>query len=373
MRSNRERRWPIVSLALAALAGLAPSLVVQSARAQSGTEPVRNPVAEVYVEGDGSEIEDAVARGVVRVGSAVDFVRAPRPPRLGGDRFARVDVKITAAEVSVTILFARGGRTTRSVSRASATAVEGEEVALVVESALESELDAIREKPVPPPPIPPVPTPPPPKNPEAPKPPPIVKTEGRPTTLAIFGGVLGGVGAFGEHDGPVVRIGGELGVASSGKFRPSVALRAFYTLPFRAGSPRASADVSVVNLRVMPAAEWIELSGLAFGAGLGLGADIVSVSPRSEVAAAKLEPVSVRVDPVVSPTVLARVAVAKNVTVSASFGLDVALSSRAWIVDDGGDRQRVFEPMRVRPVGLLGVDFALFGDDRAGRAEPVKP
>lgn len=197
--------------------------------------------------------------------------------------------------------------------------------------------------------------------------------EPRATTLAIFGGVLAGLGAFGERDGPVFRVGGELGVASSGRFRPSIGLRAFYTLPFRAGLPRASADVSVVNLRVMPAAQWIELSSVSFGAGVGVGADIVSVSPRSDVATAKIEPVSVRVDPVLSPTVGARIAIAKNVTLTASFGLDVALSSRVWIVDDGGERIPVFEPMRVRPVGLLGIDFALFGDDRAGRAEPSTP
>lgn len=362
-------RWSRHALAFVVAAGawLGGARV---ARAGGGTTvAVENPIVEVYVEGDGPEIEDAVARGVARVGAAVDFVRAARAPRLGGDRFARVDVRIDAADVKVAIVFARGGTASRSVPRSATKAVESEEIALVVESALESELDAIRETPVPAPP----PPPPAPKNPEAPRPPAAAASPAprdRGATLALFGGVLGGVGAFAEREGAVFRLGGELGVASSGKLRPAVAIRAFYTLPSQSGAPRAAADASVVNLRVMPSAQIVELAQAAFGIGAGVGVDIVSVSPRSDTARAALEPVSVRAIPVVSPTVFGRIAISKSVSLSASFALDVGLSSPSWYAAEGPARTEVLDPLRVRPVGLVGVDFALFGDDRVGRVAP---
>jgi len=354
-----------LSSALTALFGACP----RAAYAQVGAVPTQRPVVEVYVEGEGPEVEDAVARGVARVGAVVDVVRSPRAPRFGGERFARVDVKIGGTEVTVALSFARGGSATRAVPRSSSTAVESEEIALVVESALESELDAIRERPPPPPP------PPAPKNPEVRKPPAVAAPAPPPraTTLVLYGGVLGGLGAFAEHEGPVVRLGGELGVASSGAHRPSVAFRAFYTLPSRSGTPRASAEASLVNLRVMPAAQIVELPSIAFGVGAGLGVDIISVSPRSDVASAKLEAVSVRADPIVSPTLFTRFTIARNVTLSASFSLDVSMTSRVWLADDGGARTSVLEPLQVRPLGLIGVDFALFGDDHAGRAAAVGP
>jgi len=357
-----ERLWGV---GLALCLALASASFARPARAQAEAT-ASSPVVEIYRdESAGPELEDAVARAVGRVGAAVDFVRVARAPRLEASRFARVSVRRTATSVEVEILFARGGKTTRSVSRAGTPTVEAEEVALVVESALESELDAIQESQRPPPPPPP---PPPPVAKVEPPAKPTVPRAPEPTALALFAGIFGGAGAFGAGEGPVARLGGELGVASSARFRPSLTMRVSYTLPFHAGERRAEADVSVVNLRLVPAAEWIELSRASFGLGLGLGVDLLSVSARSDVAGAKIEPVSVRVDPVLSPTVLFRLGLAKNVSLSANVALDVAFSSRSWVVDDGGTRTTVFEPMRVRPVGFLALDVAIFGDDRVGRA-----
>ncbi len=367
--ARHERLWRV---GLALCVALAAASFARPARAQAQAT-ASSPVVEIYRdESAGPELEDAIARAVGRVGAAVDFVRVARAPRLEASRFARVSVRRTSTSIEVEILFARGGKTTRSVSRAGTPTVEAEEVAIVVESALESELDAIQEsqRPPPPPPPPRPPTPPvakvePPAKPEVPR-----ATE--PTALALFGGIFGGAGAFGAGEGPVVRLGGELGVASSARFRPSLTMRVSYTLPFHAGQRRAEADVSVINVRIVPAAEWLELSRASFGLGLGVGADLLSVSARSDVAGAKIEPVSVRVDPVLSPTLLFRLELAKNVSLSANVALDVAFASRSWVVEEGGTRATVFEPMRVRPVGFLALDVAIFGDDRVGRVAAAK-
>lgn len=365
--ARNERLWGVGLVLCLALAGAIPA---KPAWAQAEAT-ASSPVVEVYRDDSaGPELEDAVARAVGRVGAAVDSVRTDRAPRLEASRFARVSVRRTSTSVEVEILFARGGKTTRSVSRAGTPTVEAEEVALVVESALESELDAIHESQRPPPP-PPTPPPPPVAKVEAPAKPDVPRPT-EPTTLALFGGIFGGAAAFGAGEGPVVRLGGELGVASSARFRPSLSMRVSYTLPFHPGERRAEADVSVVNLRIVPAAEWIELDGASFGLGLGVGADLLSVSARSDVVGAKVEPVSVRVDPVLSPTLLFRLELAKNVSLSANVALDVAFASRSWVVDEGGTRTTVFEPMRVRPVGFLALDVAVFGDDRVGRARASK-
>jgi hypothetical protein len=369
--ARHERLWRV---GLTSCFALAAASFATPARAQAEAT-ASSPVVEIYRdESAGPELEDAVARAVGRVGAAVDFVRVARAPRLEASRFARVSVRRTSTSIEVEILFARGGKTTRSVSRAGTPTVEAEEVAIVVESALESELDAIQESQRPPPPPPP-PRPRPPTPPVAkvePPPKPEVPRATEPTALALFGGIFGGAGAFGAGEGPVVRLGGELGVASSARFRPSLTMRVSYTLPFHAGQRRAEADVSVINVRIVPAAEWIELSRASFGLGLGVGADLLSVSARSDVAGAKIEPVSVRVDPVLSPTLLFRLELAKNVSLSANVVLDVAFASRSWVVDEGGTRTTVFAPMRVRPVGFLALDVAIFGDDRVGRMAAAK-
>jgi hypothetical protein len=150
-------------------------------------------------------------------------------------------------------------------------------------------------------------------------------------------------------------------------------MRASYTLPFDAGDPRALADASVINLRALPSVQVIELSRASFGLGLGLGADIVSVSARSNVPNAVTQPVSVRADAVVSPTVMFRLGLARNVALSASVALDVGLSSRVWVAEENGNRFGVFSPFRVRPMGLVGLDFAAFGDDRIGTTREVSP
>ncbi len=355
----RRRMW-LVAVAVAAL-GL--GFPVHEARAQ-GEANASTPVVEVYCDSSAPQgLEDAVTRAVGRVGAVVELVRAARAPHLEATRFARVNLRQSVTSVEVEVVFARGGKTMRTLARAATPTVEAEEVALVVESALESELDAIRERPPPPPP--PVRPPPPApvaKNREAPAPTPVAVP---PSTgdVGLFAGILGGAGAYGSREGPVARLGGEMGVASRARFRPSISMRASYIVPFHAGERRAEADVSVVNLRVVPAAQWVELDRASFGVGVGLGVDVVFVSARSDVPGARAEPEAFRVDPVIAPSVVLRYELASNVALSASLGVDVGLASRSWFADDGGTRVGVFEPLRARPFVLVGIDFAVLGAD----------
>lgn len=369
-----------VTTALVAL-GFVLGSVPRAHAAADARESSATPVIEVVREGSATlEHEEAIARAAGRVGAAVELVRNTSAPRLDDNRFARVTLRADSTSIEVELLFASGTRAVRRVGRSASPAVEGEELALVVESALESELEATKERrpPTPPPmPPPPAPTTPPvartaepPKNPEAPKPSP---SSSSPTSLTLFAGTFAGVGAYGDGAGPVVRLGGELGVAATSRFRPALAMRASYTLPFDSGDPRALADASVINLRALPTVQVIELSRASFGLGLGVGADILSVSARSNVPNAVTQPVSVRADAVLSPTVMFRIGLARNVALSASVALDVGLSSRVWVAEENGNRFAVFAPFRVRPIGLVGLDFAAFGDDRIGNTREVSP
>ena len=362
-------------LVAAAVSWIGLGFSVHEARAQREAT-ASTPVVEVYCDCSGAQgLEDAVARAVGRVGAVVELVRVARAPRLEASRFARVNLRQSVTSVEVEVVFAWGGKTVRTLARAATPTVEAEEVALVVESALESELDAIRERPPPPPP--PVPPPPPAriaKNPEAPAPTPVAAPP--PTgDVVVFAGIWGGAGAYGSREGPVARLGGEIGVASRARFRPSISMRVSYILPFRAGERRAEAGVSVVNLRVVPAAQWVELERASFGIGLGLGVDVVSVSARSDVPGARAEPETFRVDPVIAPSVVFRYELASNVALSASLGVDVGLASRSWFADDGGTRVGVFEPLRARPFVLVGIDFAVLGADTSlsRRRAPAPP
>lgn len=351
----------ILAAVVHGLVGLAGAL--SAARAFADEAPAA-PACVVELIADAStpsESREAVVRAIARAGCRDEEVRAAP---LEGARVARVSLRSTPAVIEIDLLFASGRISARSVPRAVARTVEGEEVALVVESALESERDALREgRPPEPPPPPKAPAPEPP--PEAPKAP-VVATEGK-GRGAFYASVHGGLGGFASQAGPVGRVGGGLGVASTSRFRPSLALSGAATLPFESGRRVAEADVAAVNLRLTPAAEWLELGGFSLGTSLGLGLDVVSVSARSDAAGAVLSPVVVRVDPIVSPGVFGRVGLVRNVTLVASFAVDVAPASRTYFAEAGSVRETMLEPWRVRPTGTLGVEVALFGDDRAGR------
>ncbi|MBL9112099.1 MAG: hypothetical protein JNM74_22630 [Myxococcales bacterium] len=349
-------------IVVAVVSGLVGLVAALSAPRAFADEAPAAPACVVELFADAStptESREAVVRAIARAGCRDEEVRAAP---LEGARVARVSLRATPAVIEIDLLFASGRRSARSVPRAVARTVEGEEVALVVESALESERDALREgRPPEPPPPPKAPAP----TPEAPKAP-VVATDGK-GRGALYASVHGGFGGFASQAGPVGRVGGGLGVASTSRFRPSLALSGAATLPFESGRRVAEADVAAVNLRLTPAAEWLELGGFSLGTSLGLGLDVVSVSARSDAAGAVLSPVVVRVDPIVSPGVFGRVGLVRNVTLVASFAVDVAPASRTYFAEAGRVRETMLEPWRVRPMGTLGVEVALFGDDRAGR------
>lgn len=354
----------IVVAVIHGLVGLAGALSAPRALADEATPAAPACVVELFADASvPSESRDAVVRAISRAGCRDEEGRAEK---LEGARLARVTLRVTPAVVEIDLVFASGRRSARSVPRAVARTVEAEEVALVVESALESELDALREgrpdEPKPPPPKAPVPEPPR----EAPKAP-VVAAEPKGRGV-LYASVHGGLGGLASQAGPVGRLGGGLGVASTSRFRPSLGLSGAATLPFEAGRRVAEADAAVVNLRLTPAAEWLELGGFSLGTSLGLGLDVMSVSARSDAVGAALSPVVVRVDPIVSPGVFGRVGLVRNVTLVASFAVDVSPASRTFFAQAGSVRETMLEPWRARPTGTLGVEVALFGDDRAGRA-----
>jgi hypothetical protein len=353
----------IVVAVVHGLVGLVGAAFAPGARADEGAPVAPACVVELAADASTpSESREAVARAIARAGCRDEESRAAP---LEGSRVARVSLRATSAVIEIDLVFASGRRSARSVPRAVARSVEGEEVALVVESALESELDALREgKPKEDPPAPTKPPEPEPPR-EAPKAP--AAPPESPGRVVVYANVHGGLGGFASQAGPVGRLGGGLGVASTSRFRPSLGVSGAATLPFESGRRVAEADVAAVNLRLTPAAEWLELGGFSLGTSLGLGLDVVSVSARSDAEGAVLSPVVVRVDPIVSPGVFGRVGLVRNVTLFASFAVDLSPANRTFFAQAGAVRETMFEPWRARPSGTIGVEVALFGDDRAGR------
>jgi hypothetical protein len=368
-----------------ALAGSAVTFPAALARADEPAPPVPSRrVVEVLVAGgaaDDAGFDDTVRELLGRLALITDsqvasHIDAEEPSFRSTSRpsmLARVGIDLRTRDVVViTIVDGRTGDVAvrRTVRRDGSPAVVREEVAHVVQSAVDPMLVAERDRAAAPPPPPPavaaLPEPPPPA---APASPPDRDTPPRPAVaaspLALDLMTAAGGGSYAAGAGVIGRAGGGAALVWRRGIRPAVGLVAHYVFPFDTGAPIASAHVSVVSLRVLPAIELYGSSAVALDAIVGGGVDVLRVEPRSNaLPPQRLGATLTRADPLVTAAVAGHVAITGGTALSLMLGVDVDLATRRWVVDADGERTATFAPSRVRPLAMIGFTFTAFGESR---------
>lgn len=297
---------------------------------------------------------------------------------------ARVGVDLRVKEVAaVTIVDGRTGDVTlrRTVRRDGPPAVVREELAHVVQAAVDPMLLAERDRaaalpPAPPPPEPvalPVPTP----APAADAPPPRDVAQTSPdasrSPFALDLSTMAGAGSYASGAGAVARAGGGAALVWRRGLRPSVGLAAHYLFPFETGSDVALAHVGVASLRGAAALEIFGNTSFALDVAAGGGLDVLRVEPRSNVLPAdRLGATTHRVDPIASTAVTGHLAIGAGTALSLLVGADVDLTSRRWVVEGAAQRVEAFAPWRVRPMMMLGFTFTALGDGRFAAREAAR-
>ncbi len=405
MSGSRSRRACVAVVASALLVGLASGGGHLERVALAEEPPPAQPrrVVEVLIAaGDegASDLDDTVRELLARLTLVMDSKVVPRldpddPTFRSFSRpslLARVGIDLRARDVaSVIIADARTGEITarRSVRRDRPPAVVREEIAHVVQAAVDPILLAERDRAASalavsaaPPPIPPPPA-------AAPAPPAVVspgvlETPGadvapagdaaaaRPTArtrspLALDVTLMAGAGTFGAGAGVVGRAGFGAALVWRRGLRPSIGIGGHYMLPFEAGDRIAVAQVTAGALRAETAIEAYRGGSFAVDVGAGGGVDVLGVEARSDVLPAdRLGRPSTRVDPVLTGTVKGHLAVGAGLTLALALALDVDLASPRWVTEREGTRADVFAPSRLRPLALLGFSFTGAGEPRFG-------
>jgi hypothetical protein len=303
---------------------------------------------------------------------------------------ARVGIDLRARDRAiVTIVDGRTGDVTvrRDVRRDGTPAVLREELAHVVQAAIDPMVVAERDRanaaaapavepPAAEPPAPPAPAPAPSSPPEAPRPEaPRALPSGRSIApLALDVAVTAGVGSFADGAAVVPRAGGAVALVVARGLRPSVGLSAAYLFPFEAGSEVTLAHVDATLLRATAGIELVRAGAFAVDLGLGGGLDLLGVEPRSNVLpASRLGSPTRRADPVVAGGATGYLSIGAGTSLSLLLGADVDLASRHWVLEsDSGVQTEAFSPSRVRPVATLGLSFTPLGDARFAALEPPR-
>jgi hypothetical protein len=302
---------------------------------------------------------------------------------------ARVGIDLRANDVAiVTIVDGRTGvvTTRRSVRRDGPPAVVREEVAHVVQAAVDPMLIAERDRvATEPPPAPPRPAPEPVAEP-APVPAPIVPASASPqqrdrvaggaeghAPLALDLSTMGGAGSYASGAGVVARAGGGAALAWRRGVRPSIGLAAHYVFPFETGSEVALAHVGVASFRGAAGLEVYGSSVFALDVGAGGGIDVLRVEPRSNALPAdRLGDSTGRIDPIATASITGHLAIGAGTALSLMLAADVDLASRHWVVEGAGPPMDAFAPSRVRPLALIGFTFTAAGDARFAAREPAR-
>jgi hypothetical protein len=389
----------VIGVGLAYVAGLSFERV---AAAQEATPAPSRRVVEVLIAGGGTDaapLEDTVRELLGRLTLVMEsqtvghvdpdeasFRSTSRPSLL-----ARVGVDLRAKDVAVvTVVDGRTGDVTlrRTVRRDGPPAVVREELAHVVQAAVDPMLLAERDRaaaPPPPPPPTPPPAPPPPEPVAAPVPTPAPPAEAPPardtaqpsadasrSALALDLSTMAGVGSYASGAGAIARAGGGAALVWRRGLRPSVGLAAHYVFPFETGSDVALARVGVASFRGAAAIEVFGSTSFAIDVAAGGGLDLLRVEPRSNVLPAdRLGPSTSRVDPIGSASVTGHLAIGAGTALSLMLAADVDLTSRRWVIE-GARREEAFAPSRVRPMAMLGFTFTPFGDGRFAAREAAR-
>ncbi|MDB5215804.1 MAG: hypothetical protein JWO86_3731 [Myxococcaceae bacterium] len=370
------------------------------AHAQDAAPVPARRVVEVLVAGGGSDaasLDDTVRELLGRLSLVMEsqsvgridtddasFRSAARPHVL-----ARVGIDLRARDVAiVTIVDGRTGAVTvrRSVRRDGPPAVVREEVAHVVQAAVDpmvlAERDRIAAEPPPPPPPPPAPEP---VAEAAPPEPPVVPvvdappsrdrasgtSESRPLALDLS--TMAGGGSFASGAGVVARAGGGAALVWRRGVRPSIGLAAQYVFPFDTGAEVALAHVGVASFRGAVGLEVYGSPLFAIDVGAGGGVDLLHVDPRSNALPKdRLGADTGRVDPIATASVTGHLAIGAGTALSLMLAADVDFASRHWVVEGPGGPSEAFSPSRVRPLLLIGFTFTAAGDARFASREPSR-
>jgi hypothetical protein len=356
-----------------AVVSVVASLVLGAGQsAAQNAEPTANPtrarrVVTLEATGafeQGAVLQDTLRELLGRLGLSVD-ARGTAPP---DDvlAYVRIDHDEAGANVSVRDARKSGEPARKRVPRSDSTAVFREALAHVVLGAVEplTTDDAAKPRPEPPEarPTPPASPPASPARRPAPR-------EESASPWAFGVGTAGGGTTLGSTSGFVVAIGGGVSLAHRGGLNPTVTLAGRYAFPFDGGDDVVQAHVNVTSLRLTPEIEVLRAGAFGLALGAGLGVDVLGVTPRSPVLpASRLGPSTTRADPVIAPSVMAKLALAKNVDVVLLVAVDVDLARPSWVSDAGGTRTAVFAPARARPFVGIGLDFTVAGAGRSAEA-----
>ncbi|WP_205633704.1 hypothetical protein [Labilithrix luteola] len=302
---------------------------------------------------------------------------------------ARVSVAMTSVGgARVEVIDARDGHVVmqRTVPKEGSSSITREAIAHAVQSAVEAQLldaEAPAAEPAPAPAAPESPSPAP-----APAPTPatmpleqappealkdvVVEKPASRSTMALDVATFGGFGPIARGSGIVPRVGAGVTLASRAGVRPALTLIGAYALPFDNDAAFVSSRTSFVSIRALPSLQLVGFSQVAIDLSAGGGFDVLSVQPTSTVLpASALGQDTSRIDPLLTSMLTARIGIVPGVVLLASAGIDVDLSTRAYIVDNAGTRTEVLSPWRVRPAIVLGFAFTALGP--AAFAAPDEP
>lgn len=370
---------------------LASVLAVSASPLALADEPARTShvarhVVELSVTGvqDDVAVLDATIRELL---GRLQLVVTRGPALDGSTVLARVKVEMTSVGAArVEVVDARDGHVVmqRIVPKEGSASITREAIAHAVQSAVEAQLldaetpaaELPAPEPAPPEPVPPLAPPPAPLEQTTPEPPKDVVLE-KPasrSTMALDVATFGGLGPVAHGSGIVPRVGAGVTLASRSGLRPSLTLLGAYALPFQNDTTFVSSRTSFVSIRALPSLQLLGFSQLAIDFSAGGGFDVLSVQPISTVLpASALGDSSSRIDPMLTSMITARIGIVPGVVLLASAGVDVDLSTRAYVVDFGGTRTDVLSPWRVRPVIVIGFAFTAFGSAAFSAPEEPKP
>jgi hypothetical protein len=365
-------RAPALSPHLAAL--LAATLVATGARAQESPPPTVDGTVVLRIAGpDDPALRDSVRELLARLHLALAGAAADADGGAAKPAVARVEIDLSSPSDAVLLVSDGKGevRFRRTVPRDASAAIVREEIAHAVQSAVESEVLAARERPAPAPPpaSPPAGTPPPPLAPppnESAKEQPAPLARGTPFGLELT--TLAGAGPIADGSGPVARVGlGAIASATRTALRPSLGVSVLYAVPFDSDTAEVTSHTSLLSARGLAAIELFRGRWLAANLGVGAGFDTMTVTPRSpNLPSSNLYPTTTRTDAILSAMATAHAALFPGVVFLVSAGADVDLASRRYVLAQGSAETDVLAPWRVRPMVLAGFGFTAFGDGHFG-------
>ena len=352
---------------------LAVTLAPTGARAQdSSPTPVDGTVVLRIAGPDDPALRDSVRELLARLHLALAGGGTDADGGAAKPAVARVDIDLSSPSDAVLLVSDGKGevRFRRTVPRDASTAIVREEIAHAVQSAVESEVLAARERPTPAPAPPPSAPPPPflappPPN-EAAKEQPAPHARGAPFGLELT--TLAGAGPIASGSGPVARVGlGAIASATRTVLHPSLGFSVLYAVPFDSDTAEVTSHTSLLSARGLAAIELFRGRWLAANLGVGAGFDTMTVTPRSpNLPTSNLYPTTTRTDPILSAMATVHAALFPGVVFLVSAGADVDLASRRYVLAQGSDETDILAPWRVRPMVLAGFGFTALGEGHFG-------